>query len=153
MSDPLGYFLTWTTYGSWLPGDERGWIRQGEFLIQGAQRKYVELNQERLVQDSVRLSNDERKAVERAIEEHSRHRGWELQALYVGLAHVHVVVAASAPPEKVLREFKIRCSRNLNQIGPDSSRKERWWSRHGSTRWLNDETSLEAAILYVREGQ
>ncbi len=22
MNDPLGYFITWTTYGSWLPGDE-----------------------------------------------------------------------------------------------------------------------------------
>jgi hypothetical protein len=23
-ADPLAYFLTWTTYGTWLPGDERG---------------------------------------------------------------------------------------------------------------------------------
>jgi hypothetical protein len=22
--EPLAYFLTWTTYGTWLPGDERG---------------------------------------------------------------------------------------------------------------------------------
>ena len=22
---PLAYFLTWPTYGTWLPGDERGW--------------------------------------------------------------------------------------------------------------------------------
>jgi hypothetical protein len=26
MDEPLAYFLTWTTYGSWLPGDERGWV-------------------------------------------------------------------------------------------------------------------------------
>jgi hypothetical protein len=25
--EPLAYFLTWTTYGTWLPGDERGWVR------------------------------------------------------------------------------------------------------------------------------
>ena len=24
--DPLAYFLTWPTYGTWLPGDERGWV-------------------------------------------------------------------------------------------------------------------------------
>ncbi len=24
--EPLGYFLTWVTYGTWLPGDERGWV-------------------------------------------------------------------------------------------------------------------------------
>ena len=26
LPDPLAYFLTWSTYGTWLPGDERGWI-------------------------------------------------------------------------------------------------------------------------------
>ena len=26
--EPLAYFLTWTTYGTWLPGDERGWSRK-----------------------------------------------------------------------------------------------------------------------------
>ena len=26
MPEPLAYFLTWATYGTWLPGDERGWI-------------------------------------------------------------------------------------------------------------------------------
>lgn len=25
MTDPLTYFITWTTYGTWLPGDVRGW--------------------------------------------------------------------------------------------------------------------------------
>ncbi len=28
MSDyPLAYFITWRTYGSWLPGDPRGWLK------------------------------------------------------------------------------------------------------------------------------
>ena len=22
--EPIAYFITWTTYGTWLPGDERG---------------------------------------------------------------------------------------------------------------------------------
>ena len=25
MNDPLAFFLTWSTYGSWLPGDASGW--------------------------------------------------------------------------------------------------------------------------------
>ena len=24
--EPLGFFLTWVTYGTWLPGDTRGWV-------------------------------------------------------------------------------------------------------------------------------
>jgi hypothetical protein len=23
---PLAYFITWGTYGTWLPGDQRGWV-------------------------------------------------------------------------------------------------------------------------------
>ena len=23
---PIAFFLTWSTYGTWLPGDARGWV-------------------------------------------------------------------------------------------------------------------------------
>ena len=26
LPEPLAYFLTWPIYGTWLPGDERGWV-------------------------------------------------------------------------------------------------------------------------------
>ena len=30
--EPLAYLLTWTTYGTWLPGDDRGWTEKpGQF--------------------------------------------------------------------------------------------------------------------------
>jgi hypothetical protein len=25
-SAPIAFFLTWSTYGTWLPGDDRGWV-------------------------------------------------------------------------------------------------------------------------------
>jgi len=28
----IAIFSTWTTYGSWLPGDERGWWQRGRGL-------------------------------------------------------------------------------------------------------------------------
>jgi hypothetical protein len=37
MSEPLAYFLTWTTYGTWLPGDSRGWVnrhRKGGVIVE-----------------------------------------------------------------------------------------------------------------------
>ena len=24
--DPIAFMFTWSTYGTWLPGDERGWV-------------------------------------------------------------------------------------------------------------------------------
>jgi hypothetical protein len=35
----------------------------------------------------------------------------------------------------------------------DNAPREKWWAERGSKRYINDEDSLEAAILYVREGQ
>jgi len=26
--EPIAYLITWTTYGTWLPGDERGWQKK-----------------------------------------------------------------------------------------------------------------------------
>jgi hypothetical protein len=34
-ADPIAYFLTWTTYGTWLPGDERGWYAKQASGLQG----------------------------------------------------------------------------------------------------------------------
>ena len=34
MPAPLAYLITWTTYGTWLPGDQRGWVEDGTFGIQ-----------------------------------------------------------------------------------------------------------------------
>ena len=40
MGDPLQLFLTWTTYGSWLPGDGRGWVEKpGRFRQPDAKRE------------------------------------------------------------------------------------------------------------------
>jgi hypothetical protein len=27
LPEPLAYSPTWPTYGTWLPGDERGWVQ------------------------------------------------------------------------------------------------------------------------------
>src|SRR2546430_11024925 len=31
---PLAYHITWTTYGTWLPGDDRGWVKKGSSAVQ-----------------------------------------------------------------------------------------------------------------------
>jgi hypothetical protein len=28
----IGYMVTWTTYGSWLQGDKRGYVKNGTIL-------------------------------------------------------------------------------------------------------------------------
>jgi len=32
MAKTVGYMVTWTTYGTWLQGDRRGYVRDGQVL-------------------------------------------------------------------------------------------------------------------------
>ena len=41
--EPIAYFITWTTYGTWLAGDERGWHRWGEGDVQPPSELFVEM--------------------------------------------------------------------------------------------------------------
>src|SRR5947209_7213011 len=93
MQDPLAYFLTWTSYGTWLPGDERGWVdKPGQFRTPDKQR---ELAARRLMTETAfSLDLDQRLVVEATITDHCRIRGWHLHAVNARGQHVHVVVTA-----------------------------------------------------------
>ncbi len=93
MNDPLAYFITWTTYGSWLPGDERGWVvKPGHFMAPEQQR---EVRARALMTDvELTLDREQRELVEQTVADHCRHRGWYLHRVSCRTQHVHVVVTA-----------------------------------------------------------
>ena len=159
MDDPLAYFLTWTTYGSWLPGDERGWVdKPGQFCLPDRARQAAA--RRLMTEDELTLDQAQRLIVERTIEDHCNIRRWHMHAVNCRQQHVHVVVTADGrDPEDVMDQFKAWCTRRLKthawQLTPESEGKQRqnWWTQRGSKRRLFDEASLEAAICYVLEGQ
>ena len=158
MPEPLAYFLTWATYGTWLPGDERGWIeyRHGWKLPDPIRRLEAE---SRMAEDACVLDAEQRRLVEKTIRDHCRIRGWELHEVNCRTNHLHVVVGADGHPDDVRRQFKAWCTRRLKELqrkrscGTVGSVREDWWAQRGSRRYINDEESLEAAILYVRDAQ
>src|SRR5438105_11831429 len=80
LPEPLAYFLTWPTYGTWLPGDERGWVQYRH----GMQRPDPIREREasaRMTEDACRLDHDQRRLVEATIADHCRIRGWTLSAV------------------------------------------------------------------------
>jgi REP element-mobilizing transposase RayT len=158
MDDPLGFFLTWTTYGTWLPGDERGWVaKPGRFRQPDAKLKAGAARL--LTEPFCTLDEGQRCVVENTIAEHCTIRSWYLHKVSCRTNHVHVVVTAPGrDPEEVMDQFKAWCTRRLKEL--ERSRHEdatairqNWWTQRGSKRWLNDEASLEEAIRYVAEGQ
>jgi REP element-mobilizing transposase RayT len=177
MPDPLAYFLTWTTYGTWLPGDERGWVKRGEGfqLPDPIRRSDAEA---RMTEDACSLDNEQRKLVETTIADHCRIRGWYLHTVNCRTNHVHVVVTASRDPDEVREQFKAWCTRKLKELQQSRTRsatlarrasegrlparrasevvsdiRRNWWTERGSKRFIGDEESLEAVIRYVRDLQ
>lgn len=158
--EPLAYFLTWPTYGTWLPGDERGWVKRHHgHQLADPPRKLEAMA--RMTEDACRLDETERQLVEQTVEDHCRIRGWTLHAVNCRSNHLHIVVAANRHPDEVREQFKAWTVRKLKQLEreratPSPSRvriRDNWWVERGSKRYINDEESLEAAILYVRDAQ
>lgn len=148
MGRPLAYLITWTTYGTWLPGDGRGWVEDGTPGIRAPDAARRAEARGRLSEPPVTLDEAQRTLVEATIRAHCEVRRWTLHAVNARSNHVHVAVTADdVPPETVMDQFKAWCSRRLNECGP---RRKHWWTRHGSTKWINDEDYLRNAINYVR---
>ena len=74
-------------------------------------------------------------------------RGTPLLEVDLRSNHVHAVVQAEAPPERVMNYFKAYASRRLNQMRLDEPNRKRW-ARHGSSRFLWKPKHILAAIQY-----
>jgi REP element-mobilizing transposase RayT len=166
MPDPLAYFLIWTTYGTWLPGDERGWVlyRRGMRLPDPILEREAAA---RMTEDACRLDQEQRRLVETTIADHCRVRGWTLYAVNCRSNHVHAVVAANRHPDEIREQFKAWCTRRLKAMEEERQRttsariipgngktvRRNWWAERGSGFYINDDEGLERVVYYVLEAQ
>lgn len=151
-SDPLAFFITWTTYGSHLQGEERGWRRrrQGNQL---PQPRLAQWRRERLKYDAILLLPSERAVVKNECQRHCDHRGWHLWEVNARSNHVHVVVTANGYSAQVVRDqLKANCTRGLRQQWKQFCDRV-VWTVGGDCECVNSEDELERVCLYVREAQ
>ena len=148
--EPIGYFITWTTYGTWMPGDERGWWREGEFHQRNDLMR--EMSASDMKEPSFTLSPDQRGIVEDTLTRHCEIRSWTLHAANARTNHVHIVVTARNyyQPKTVRDQFKAWCTRRLQPTNPN---RKRFWTEGGSCRWIKQQDDLQSAIIYVNESQ
>lgn len=138
---PLAYLITFRTYGTWLPGDERGSIdrfhnRFGEPRVE-PNAALLKQHAKKLKGEPVSLNANQRRATNDSIHEVCSHRKWKLYAINVRTNHVHAVVSASASANKVLNDFKAYST----------------WVDKGSKRKLWNEDHIFRACDYVLNGQ
>ena len=149
-SDPITLFITWTTYGSWLPGDARGWRKwkRGE---QQPQPLLEDWCKNRMKEKPVILDAQHREAIEEVIGEHARHRGWKLHAVSVRSNHVHVVVTvvpkiiktnrAGDGIKRVRDELKANATRVLRQLETPMA-NDKVWTKGGDVQIIDAEDDL-----------
>jgi REP element-mobilizing transposase RayT len=155
MTGTTTWLLTFRCYGTWLPGDRRGYIERtpdGRTFLAPPRERLEAWVAERLPRPPFTLDARARAVVDAAIHDQCRHAGWSLQAVHVRTNHVHVVLQGNAPPDRMMSALKARATRLLRAAGliDDDAGP---WARQGSTVPLRTAEALERACRYVVEGQ
>ena len=153
----LAYFLTFTTYGTWLPGSGKGLgsvdrahnAYGSPFVAPDPARE--QRAADRMTDPPYMLDEPTRTIVRDAIVALCVERNWTLLALHVRANHVHAVISADREPGRLMSDLKARASRDLNRAGVDNRSKR--WTRHGSTRHLFNQASVAAAVTYTLDEQ
>ena len=156
---PETWHIIWTTYGTWLPGDARGWVWKGRWAVQSPEPDLERQARERMAEPPVLLTPEQRSIVEQTIGDHCHRRGWTLHAVQARTNHVHVVVTADRDPDPVRDQLKAWCSRRLSdaaglvQTVAKNAGRRRWFTEGGDKELIDNEEYLANAIQYVLEGQ
>ncbi len=159
------WLLTWTTYATWLPGDERGFVstvRDGpgarvRHNVAGTPFDADLPGLKRSAQDQMRgppvyLIGDQAPPLLAQFQETAAHRGWLLLAVAIMSNHVHIVVGVPGDPNPadILRDFKSYGSGALNRRWRKPA-SGTWWTESGSRRKLSTPEAVARAIRYVRD--
>jgi len=144
----IGYMLTWTTYGTWLQGNKKRYVKNGEIL--GPCEALEKDNMSRLKCSPVRLNRFQKEIVESAIKNKALELKQKILAIVVYSNHVHVVVEKDA----MSMEETVSYYKNAARIAlRDKGFKTRLWSRGFDKQFCYDQKELEQKIAYVGEHQ
>jgi REP element-mobilizing transposase RayT len=150
------YLMTFTCYGSHLPGDARGsfdHVRGGERHELAPNPGLESYHRHRMLESPYLLSTPAaRRTVRDAIVEVCQFRSWFLYALHVRTNHVHGVMDAEALPSRILHDWKAYASRSLKKAEEEPSRRA-FWTHGGSARRILTAEDLSNTIDYVLQGQ
>ena len=145
MPKTLGYMITWTTYGSWLQGDSRGFVKNGKIL--SSNLLLADSNKRNLSKEPVKISKNNQSIVADSICEKAKQLNQKIYALSVSSNHVHIVAEYIAEPiGRVVAAYKSAAQVALRRAGISG----RIWTRGFDKRFCFDEQTLRNRIDYVK---
>ena len=144
MAKTIGYMLTWTTYGSWLQGDKRRYVKDGQILP--PDEELEDSNLKSLTKDPVQLTFGQRRIVEEAIRYKANQFEQKIYALAVRKEHVHLVAEyIPRPIDIIVQRYKSCAVRALRKDGMQG----RVWTAGFNKRYCFDTEILQQKINYV----
>jgi len=151
-TSPLGLFITWTVYGTFLSGDDRGWKHRSDGT-QLARPLLESWHRDRLNHNVITLDDSMQSVAETAIHEICRVRSWSVWATSVRTNHVHIVVTAPQyKPNLVRDQLKAKATMELRRAFPVWKDRP-VWTEKGDIEFLNNETDIQQCSVYVCEAQ
>jgi len=146
MAKTLGYMITFTTYGTWLQGDERGYVKNGRILP--GDERLKQINKQLQVQEAVVLAKVQQQIVRDAILKEAALRGHLLYALAANATHVHIVAGyTSEPIDDVVAYYKKAARLALK----DTRHEGKVWTKGYDKRFCFDQETLQRRIRYVQK--
>lgn len=140
----IGYMITWTTYGSWLQGDKRGYVKNGTILP--ANDKLKSANQKQQKFQMVKLDSSQKYTVRKAILQEAQKINQKILAIAVCSNHVHIVAKVSSESiEQIVHRYKRLSTFVLRKAGLSG----KIWSAGFDKRFCFTDKDIEQKVKYV----
>jgi hypothetical protein len=133
-------FVTTTSHGTWLPGEMRGYVRNGHILP--GDPKLLELSRKLLKSQPVYFTSDERTRLFHALVAGCTEFRYRLSDVTIESWHLHwIMFHGNDPIEKVLGRLKTRMRQALA--------RGRIWTEGYCAEPLFDDRAVEQAQEYI----
>jgi REP element-mobilizing transposase RayT len=163
VEEPFALFITWTCYGTWLPGDTRGHVSNTLQYADVALPKQNVPETEYSTGDdftnkttkalqkypSVFLTQEQAGTVANNLIDAARKRDWRILRAAVMNNHLHLVIVDCPDDGPEVR--RILKGNTQNALSQTQGHAGRWWTTGGSNRYLHLEEAIRATIKYVAE--
>ena len=144
MQKVLGYMLSWTTYGSWLQGDRRKYVKDGRILNPNPSLETK--NKENMKYPKVSLNAPQREIIEKAISEESTGLNQKIHAIAVRSNHIHLVTDC----KYISAASAVSHYKNAARLAMESNGfVGRLWTKGFSVRYCFEQDQLNNVIQYV----
>jgi len=145
MARMIGFMATWTTYGSWLQGNKKGYVKNGITLK--ANPELEKSNKVLLKHDEIKIPKSLRTIVKNAILKEAEEIGQKVYAIAVCSNHVHIVVESiSKTCGYSAGRFKKAATDELRKYGF----RDKVWTKGFDKRYCYNQQEIEKKITYVQ---